>query len=123
MIRSCSSCSRTGRTRIGLTNPSGWMVQKATQYYNNLPFTLCRFSRVIPCSCLSEDLFSMRTTAVSLFVAIAVLLNTASAEQPPGQAAGVPPNIAAILADIRKADTGQLAVSEEDGRFLRLLIA
>jgi predicted O-methyltransferase YrrM len=99
------------------------MVQKATQYYNNLPFTLCRFSRVITCSCLSEDLFSMRTTAVSLFVAIAVLLNTASAEQPPGQAAGVPPNIAAILADIRKADTGQLAVSEEDGRFLRLLIA
>jgi predicted O-methyltransferase YrrM len=27
------------------------------------------------------------------------------------------------LADIRKADTGQLAVSEEDGRFLRLLVA
>ena len=35
----------------------------------------------------------------------------------------VPPKIAAILAEIRKADAGQLAVSEEDGRFLRLLVA
>jgi predicted O-methyltransferase YrrM len=33
------------------------------------------------------------------------------------------PNISKILADIRKKDTGQLAVSEEDGRFLRLMIA
>jgi predicted O-methyltransferase YrrM len=33
------------------------------------------------------------------------------------------PKISAILADIRKRDTGQLAVSEEDGRFLRLMIA
>jgi caffeoyl-CoA O-methyltransferase len=33
------------------------------------------------------------------------------------------PDIAKILADIRAKDTGQLAVSEEDGRFLRILIA
>jgi caffeoyl-CoA O-methyltransferase len=33
------------------------------------------------------------------------------------------PNISKILADIRKKDTGQLAVSEEDGRFLRVMIA
>jgi caffeoyl-CoA O-methyltransferase len=33
------------------------------------------------------------------------------------------PDIAQILADIRAKDTGQLAVSEEDGRFLRILIA
>jgi predicted O-methyltransferase YrrM len=33
----------------------------------------------------------------------------------------VPPAIAAILKEIRAADTGQLAISEEDGRFLRLL--
>src|SRR5215831_17000247 len=33
------------------------------------------------------------------------------------------PNLDKILADIRAKDTGQLAVSEEDGRFLRLLVA
>ena len=33
------------------------------------------------------------------------------------------PDIPKILADIKAADTGQLAVSEEDGRFLRVLIA
>jgi caffeoyl-CoA O-methyltransferase len=33
------------------------------------------------------------------------------------------PDVSKILADIRARDKGQLAVSEEDGRFLRLLIA
>ena len=33
------------------------------------------------------------------------------------------PDIPALLASIRAADKGQLAVSEEDGRFLRVLIA
>ena len=33
------------------------------------------------------------------------------------------PNLDKILADIRAKDKGQLAVSEEDGRFLRILIA
>ena len=33
------------------------------------------------------------------------------------------PEQAKILADIKAKDTGQLAVSEEDGRFLRLMIA
>jgi predicted O-methyltransferase YrrM len=33
------------------------------------------------------------------------------------------PNLDKILADIRAKDKGQLAVSEEDGRFLRLLVA
>lgn len=33
------------------------------------------------------------------------------------------PDIDKILADIRAKDKGQLAISEEDGRFLRLLIA
>ncbi len=49
---------------------------------------------------------------------------------PGGQAApvavsdpGVSPAIATLLHKIRGADTGQLAVSEEDGRFLRLLVA
>jgi predicted O-methyltransferase YrrM len=34
-----------------------------------------------------------------------------------------PPDLTRILADIRAKDKGQLAVSEEDGRFLRLTIA
>ena len=33
------------------------------------------------------------------------------------------PDVPRILADIRSKDAGQLAVSEEDGRFLRVLIA
>jgi len=36
--------------------------------------------------------------------------------------AGVDPAIARLLADVRAADKGQLAVSEEDGRFLRVLV-
>ena len=37
--------------------------------------------------------------------------------------AGVPPQIAQVLADIKKRDTGMLAVSEEDGQFLRVLVS
>ncbi len=33
------------------------------------------------------------------------------------------PRVEALLKQIRSADTGQLAVSEEDGRFLRVLVA
>jgi predicted O-methyltransferase YrrM len=36
--------------------------------------------------------------------------------------AGVPPEIAAVLADIKQRDTDLYAVSEEDGRFLRVLV-
>jgi len=35
----------------------------------------------------------------------------------------VPPAIDALLRQIHSADTGQLAVSEEDGRFLRVIVA
>jgi predicted O-methyltransferase YrrM len=37
--------------------------------------------------------------------------------------ADLPSDLARLLAEIRAKDTGQLAVSEEDGRFLRLLVA
>ena len=40
-----------------------------------------------------------------------------------GSAAAQGPDLNKILADIRAKDKGQLAVSEEDGRFLRLTIA
>jgi caffeoyl-CoA O-methyltransferase len=46
---------------------------------------------------------------------IAVLYGSAAAQQAP--------DVNKILADIRAKDKGQLAVSEEDGKFLRLLIA
>ena len=36
---------------------------------------------------------------------------------------GLTPKVQAVLDDIRKADSGQLAISAEDGRFLRLLVA
>jgi predicted O-methyltransferase YrrM len=35
----------------------------------------------------------------------------------------VPPSIALLLASIKKADAGQLSVSEEDGRFMRVLVS
>lgn len=40
--------------------------------------------------------------------------------QPPSRAQI---DVSALLADIKAADTGQLAVSEEDGRFLQVMIA
>ena len=49
-------------------------------------------------------------------IAAVVLLASTSAQQ-------MSPDIPSILAAIRAKDAGQLAVSEEDGRFLRLLIA
>lgn len=44
----------------------------------------------------------------------------APAVRPP---ADVPPAIYSLLQEIRAADKGMLAVSEEDGRFLRLMVA
>ena len=46
--------------------------------------------------------------------------------QPPKEPArqdGLSPDISRLLSEIKQKDTGQLAVSEEDGRFLRLMIA
>jgi predicted O-methyltransferase YrrM len=45
-------------------------------------------------------------------------------DAPPASAPGsLTPALAQLLADIRAVDRGQLAVSEEDGRFLRTLVA
>jgi predicted O-methyltransferase YrrM len=43
--------------------------------------------------------------------------------QPPSSSGALTPPVEAILLDIKDADAGQLAVSEEDGRFLRVLVA
>lgn len=56
------------------------------------------------------------------FFVITLALATPGAAQP----RPTPPTAAAldaVLRDIKAQDTGQLAVSEEDGRFLRLLVA
>jgi caffeoyl-CoA O-methyltransferase len=45
------------------------------------------------------------------------------AQSAPAAPTGVPPAIYGVLEEIRRADTGRLAVSEEDGRFLRMLVA
>jgi predicted O-methyltransferase YrrM len=71
---------------------------------------------------------------LSLLVLAAALLGSAcgaAPETPPPAApvaaskgsGAVTPAIQSVLDGIRAADTGMLAVSEEDGRFLRLLVA
>lgn len=57
--------------------------------------------------------------AACVLAALSLLTPTA-AQSVPGSAAS--PAIEALLARIRAHDKGQLAVSEEDGRFLRVLI-
>jgi caffeoyl-CoA O-methyltransferase len=64
----------------------------------------------------------LRKVAVSCMVAAACTagFTSLSGQTAPGTA--VDPAIARLLAGIRAADKGQLAVSEEDGRFLRVLV-
>jgi predicted O-methyltransferase YrrM len=61
----------------------------------------------------------MRIVATLL---LALLLSSQSLAQLRGSGA-LTPQIESVLRSIKAADKGQLAVSEEDGRFLRLLIA
>ena len=63
-----------------------------------------------------------RRAAVSCIVAAVFALMIASPAAQSGPATGVDPAIAKLLAGIRAADKGQLAVSEEDGRCLRVLV-
>jgi len=64
----------------------------------------------------------LRKVAVSCIAAMVVSMGAGSISAQPAPAAGVDPPIARLLASIRAADKGQLAVSEEDGRFLRVLV-
>jgi caffeoyl-CoA O-methyltransferase len=59
--------------------------------------------------------------AVVAGLTLAAVALTAQAKSPKAPS-GVEPAIAKLLAGIRAADKGQLAVSEEDGQFLRLLV-
>ena len=54
---------------------------------------------------------------------VACLAVSGRAQQPPASPGAVTPQIDGILKAIRAADKGLLAVSEEDGRFLRVMVA
>jgi predicted O-methyltransferase YrrM len=56
-----------------------------------------------------------RITIVACFVLAAATV--AIAQSP------VPPSVASVLTSIKKADAGQLSASEEDGRFMRVLVS
>ena len=61
----------------------------------------------------------MRVVATLL---LAVVLSATSSAQLRG-AGALTPQIEAVLRSIKASDKGQLAISEEDGRFLRVLVA
>ena len=57
---------------------------------------------------------------LTIVVAVSLVVAAGAQQRPSG---AVTPQIDALLKSIRAADKGQLAVSEEDGRFLRTLVA
>src|SRR6188472_2755374 len=65
---------------------------------------------------------SLRTVAVSCSTAALLTLAVGPLAAQTAPAPAVEPAIVRLLSDIRAADKGQLAVSEEDGRFLRVLV-
>jgi len=62
---------------------------------------------------------AMRLTLAALAIALFAVTTTAQQHPSPG---ALTPQIDVILKSIKAADKGQLAVSEEDGRFMRVLI-
>lgn len=62
----------------------------------------------------------MRLIAIAVLSSF-ILITPSLAQQKP--TSDLTPQIESILKSIRAADKGQLAVSEEDGRFLRVLVA
>jgi predicted O-methyltransferase YrrM len=63
----------------------------------------------------------MFSRTVTLLIALGMAAGVA-AQPKTAPVAGVDPAIGRLLESIRAADKGQLAVSEEDGRFLRVLV-
>jgi predicted O-methyltransferase YrrM len=64
----------------------------------------------------------LRKAAVSCIAPALLALAVGPLAAQTAPAPAVDPSIAKLLASIRAADKGQLAVSEEDGRFLRVLV-
>lgn len=71
--------------------------------------------------------FSRFAAHIVAAVLVSLLPAAAAAQvlKPPSHVGhdGLSPEVARVLDDVRGKDTGQLAVSVEDGRFLRLLVA
>ena len=65
-----------------------------------------------------RSILAVVAAACVALTAVAISAQT----KPTPLSGGVDPAIAKLLAGIRAADKGQLAVSEEDGRFLRVLV-
>lgn len=66
----------------------------------------------------------MRTPArLAIVTGLAASLFAATAPAQPRVSTAVTPQIQSVLRGIKAADKGQLSVSEEDGRFLRVLVA
>jgi caffeoyl-CoA O-methyltransferase len=70
---------------------------------------------------LVKDVSLIRTAV--LVVMIAVLSSTGVARAQTAPAPAIDPAVVKLLAEIKAKDKGQLAVSEEDGRFMRLMVA
>lgn len=64
--------------------------------------------------------FVVRFVALAFSVA---LLAVPAAAQPQGTSSVIPPDLQKLMQQIKAADTDLLAVSEEDGRFLRAMVA
>lgn len=80
---------------------------------------------------MSDLLSRLRRAFVVVLAFLPVVLSGCTSESGTGASAGtrtsnarpdITPQIQMVLDDIRAADAGQLAISEEDGRFLRLLV-
>jgi predicted O-methyltransferase YrrM len=62
----------------------------------------------------------MRFAAAAVLLAVLLSVHVSTQQRPAG---ALTPQIESVLRSIKAADKGQLAVSEEDGRFLRVLVA
>src|SRR5687767_3690611 len=62
----------------------------------------------------------MRFFAIASLVAVTLAIQVSTQQRPTGT---LTPQIESVLNTIKTADKGQLAVSAEDGRFLRVLVA
>lgn len=60
---------------------------------------------------------------VALALALGVVLASTSLRAQQGATSAIPPDLQKLMQQIKAADTDLLAVSEEDGRFLRVLAA
>ena len=65
----------------------------------------------------------LSSSIVTTLAALVLVLVPATVRAQSKPAPAAEPNVPRLLAEIKKKDTGQLAVSEEDGRFMRLMIA